>query len=54
MAEGLIASKLQYLMPLWGGATKNLMNKVLVILNEAARTILSKGRRTKSMTPMKE
>ena len=47
LAKGLILSRLNYLMPLWGGAPDTLINKVQVLLNTTARWVSGKGRRTR-------
>ena len=44
LAEGFIISRLQYVIPLWGGTTRNHMNKLQVILNNTARCLLGENR----------
>ena len=53
LARGLILSRLNYLMPLWGGATENLLRKAQVIVNSAARWTTGLGRRTRTTQLMK-
>ena len=47
LARGLILSRLNYLMPLWGGASDTLINKVQILLNTTARWVSGCGRRTR-------
>ena len=47
LAKGLIQSRMSYLMPLWGGASNQLLNRTQVVLNKAARWCTGLGRRTK-------
>ena len=52
LAEGLVISRIQYLLPLWGGTTRNYIQKIQVILNKAARTITGMNKRTSTLTLM--
>ena len=54
LAEGLVLSRIKYLLPLWGGTTDNLIRKVQVIVNNLARTVTGMGRRTSTVTLMKQ
>ena len=53
LVKGLIHSRFAYLIPLWGGASKNLVRKAQVILNNAARWCSGLGKRTRVMDLMK-
>ena len=53
LAEGLILSKVKYLIPLWGGTTENHIRKVQVVLNKTARTVTGLGKRTSTLNLMK-
>ena len=48
LAAGLIHSRLQYLMPLWGSVQNNMIRKAQSILNKAARWTSGLGRRTRT------
>ena len=39
LASSLIVSKLMYLIPIWGGTTRNYMTKLQVTLNNTARFV---------------
>ena len=52
LAEGLVLSRIKYLLPLWGGTTDNLIRKVQVIVNNLARAVTGMGRRTSTVTLM--
>ena len=47
IANGLIVSKLLYLLPVWGGTHLNNVRKTQCVLNRAARVVLQVGRRVK-------
>ena len=47
LARGLIASRLNYLQPLWGGAPEAYIRKAQVVLNSAARWATGLSKRTK-------
>ena len=53
LARGLILSKLNYLMPIWGGATKKYIRKAQVLVNNAARWVTGVTRKTKTRILMK-
>ena len=53
LAKGLIHSRMNYIMPLWGGATESHLKKAQVILNIAARWATGLGRRTRITKLMK-
>ena len=48
LAKTLILSRLQYLMPLWGGAGHTYIQKVQTIMNVAARWVSGMGKRTRT------
>ena len=52
LVNGLLLSKLRYLMPLWGSVSESLLNKAQILLNTAARWITGLGRKTKIRTLM--
>ena len=52
LAEGLVLSRIKYLLPLWGGTTENLLRKSQVIVNNVARVVTGLGKRTPTMTLM--
>ena len=52
LVTGLLLSKLQYLMPLWGSASKQNLRKAQTILNVAARWITGLRKRTRIQTLM--
>ena len=54
LAEGLVLSRLKYLLPLWGGTTENHLRKLQVIVNNVARTITGLNRRTSTVTLMSQ
>ena len=54
LTEGIIISRLAYLIPVWGGAPKKYIKKVQVLLNKAARLVLKAGRMTSSKKLMME
>ena len=45
IAEGIVLSKLKYLLPLWGGAGNKYHKKAQIIINKAARSVTGRGRR---------
>ena len=47
LASTLIISRLNYLMPIWGGTTSNLINKVQTLQNKTARWITGLNKRTR-------
>ena len=47
LAKGLIQSRLNYLLPLWGGATESHLKKAQVIINTAARWVTGLSKRTR-------
>ena len=53
VTEGLLLSRIQYMLPVCGGTTWNHMKKVQVILNKAARNITGLGRMTKTIVLMR-
>ena len=54
LAKGLILSRLNYLMPLWGGASDTLLNRVQVLMNTAARWVSGCNKKTRINTLMKK
>ena len=46
VANGIIISRLIYLIPLWSGCQKYLMNSLQVMQNKAARVVTRRGKRT--------
>ena len=54
LAEGLVISKLLYVLPLYGGTYKSYLSKLQCILNTAARFISGSGRRTKTIELMRK
>ena len=53
LARSLILSRINYLMPLWGGASKKYMRKTQVLVNTAARWVTGKTRRARTRDLMK-
>ena len=47
LAQGLIVSRLSYLLPLWGGAPEAYLRKAQVVLNQTARWATGLGRKTR-------
>ena len=47
LANGILQSKIAYLMPIWAGAPKYLMRKLQAVQNRAARFVTGLGRKTK-------
>ena len=54
LAEGLIVSKLLYLLPVWGSTTANQMRKGQILLSKAARWVTGMRRSTRTSTLMRE
>ena len=52
LAKTLILSRIQYLMPLWGGAGQTYVNKVQILINTTARWVSSLSKRTRTSTLM--
>ena len=52
LVQGLIVSRLSYLLPLWGGATESYLRRAQVVLNTAARWSTGLGKRTRIQTLM--
>ena len=52
LAEGLVLSRVKYLLPLWGGMTENLLRKTQVIVNNAACAVTGLGKRMSTITLM--
>ena len=48
LAEGLVLSRMKYLLPLWGGTVSKYQKKIQVVLNRAARCVNGIGRRASS------
>ena len=49
LAEGLVLSRLKYLLLLWGGTANKYINKAQVIINKAARSVTGMGNRTSEL-----
>ena len=54
LANGLIVSKIIYMIQVWGGTNKTQLKKVQKILNSAARYVIMGGKRWRSLKLMKE
>ena len=54
LAEGLVLSRVKYLLPLWGGTMENFLRKTQVIVNNAARAVTGLGKRTSTSTLMNQ
>ena len=54
LANGLIISKLTYMISVWGGAQTTHLNKLQCLLNKTARYVINGGRRWKTTRLMKE
>jgi hypothetical protein len=54
LANGILISRLVYLIPVWGGTTVDITRRLQASQNSAARMILGKGRRTRVTTLLKE
>ena len=48
LANGLLVSKISYMIQAWGGARDNLIRKVQVVLNQSARFVTGLGKRTRT------
>ena len=53
LAEGLVVSRLRYLIPTWGGTTEKYLKIAQTLLNDTARYVSNKNRRTKTIDLMK-
>ena len=47
LAEGLLLSKLIYLISQWGGATQNNINKAKILMNQIARWVTKSGKKAR-------
>ena len=54
LAEGLVLSRMRFLISIWGGTTERLMNKSQALLNDTARFVTNRGRRTSTVDLMLE
>ena len=54
LANGMICSKLHYLISIWGGAHKKYIKKVQTILNKTARAVTKLPRKTPTLQLMKK
>ena len=54
IANGLIMSKMMYLIPLWAGIEKYLLNSLQLIQNKVARIVTRKGKRTPVKVMLRE
>ena len=54
LANGLILSKMSYLLPLWGQGAEVHIKKAQILLNAAARWVTRRGKRTKILSLMEE
>ena len=52
LATGLILSRICYLIPLWGGTQEKYIRKTQAVLNNTARWVLKRGKRTKTLRLM--
>ena len=53
LAEGLILSKVNYCISLWGTTTAGIMQQIQVLLNDVVRTVFGIGRRSfQEITPL--
>ena len=52
LAEGLIVSRLRYLISIWGGTSERNLSRTQALLNNTARLITNKGRRTSTIELM--
>ena len=48
LANGLILSKILYILPIYGGTYEKYLSKIQIIMNKTIRFVLNKSRRTKS------
>ena len=54
LAEGLVIARIQYLLPMWGGAPHKYIRKIQAVLNNVARTCTNRGRRAHTKELMEE
>jgi hypothetical protein len=54
LANGILISRLVYLIPVWGGTTVEITRRLQASQNSAARMILGRGKRTRVTTLLKE
>ena len=54
VANGIIMSRMLYLIPLWAGCEKYLINALQIVQNKTARAVTKKGRKTHIRTLLKE
>ena len=54
LAEGLILSRIQYTLPLWGGTSKSNHKKLQVLINKAAQIVTGRGKRASTRSLMEE
>ena len=54
IANGIIISRMLYLIPLWSGCEKYLMNSLQIVQNKAARVVTKCGKRTPVKTLLKQ
>ena len=54
LANGLLLSRLCYLISIWGGTQNKYLKLAQVVLNNIARWVLNRGKRAKTMNLMKE
>ena len=53
LASGLLLSKIQYMLPIWGGGTEpKYLSKIQALINNSARFVTQMGPRTKTKTLM--
>ena len=52
LANGLLISRILYLLPMWGGLNRREAKRIQVLLNKCARMVLGKSRRTRTRTLM--
>ena len=53
LAEGLVLSKLRYLIPIWGGTSAKYLKMTQTPLNDTARFVSNRNRRTKTLDLMR-
>ena len=54
LVEGIILSKIFYLIPIFGGAPKQYMKKIQILLNKSARLVLKTSKLTSTRKLMEE
>ena len=54
LANGLISSRIHYLVQVWGGAHNKFLNKMQTILNKLARFVCNANRRTSTRSLMEQ